>query len=121
MRMEDVVAKYVALRDRKKETKDRHAAELKPFDDALEALEGIMGKHLNEVGADSVKTPEGTFYRQTRVNARVADWSKVLDFAVENGRYDLFERRVNKAVVEEIGAVPGVEVDTTVVVNVRRS
>ena len=121
MKMDDVVAKYVSLRDKKKETVERHKTELKPFDDALDALEGIMGKHLNEVGADSIKTPHGTFYRQTRVTARVADWAKVLDFAVENERYDLFERRVNKAVVEEIGAVPGVEVDTMVVVNVRRS
>ena len=44
----------------------------------------------------------------------------MLDFAVENGRFDLFERRVAKSVVEEIGNVPGIEIERGVRVNVRR-
>jgi hypothetical protein len=121
MNANGLVEKYVALRDRKKEMQERHKEELKPFEAAMESLENLLMKQLNESGADSLKTPSGTCYKQKWTAARVADWQKVLDYAMENGRLDLFERRVNKSVVEEIGAVPGVEMDFGIKVNIRRS
>lgn len=51
----------------------------------------------------------------------MTDWQAVLDWAVANERWDLFQRRVAQSVVEEIGAVPGVEIERGVRVNVRRS
>ena len=59
--------------------------------------------------------------RAVQVHHDAARQQAVLDWAVANERWDLFERRVAKSVVEEIGAVPGVEIERGVRVNVRRS
>jgi hypothetical protein len=119
--VEDFVDRYVRLRDKKADLKKRHAEELAPLDEAMSRIEGLLMGQLNTVGADSIRTPHGTVYKQSWSSARVADWQQVLDYAIEHERLDLFERRVSKTVVDEIGHVPGVEVDRGVKVNIRRS
>lgn len=117
----DYVATYVKLRDEIKEIEKRHKEELRPYREGLETIEGLLMKALHEAGADSMKTPSGTAYKQAWSSAKVQDWQRVLDYAVENERFDLFERRVSKAVAEEIGEVPGLVFERGVKVNVRRS
>lgn len=119
--VERLIEAYVTLREQKKALSDRHKQELEPFDMKMERIEMALQKKLHDVGVDSFKTKAGTAYTSTTVSAKVADWEKVLDFAVENERFDLFERRVNKTVVQEIGAVPGVEIEMIKSVNIRKA
>lgn len=121
MNTEELVAAYVEMRDAKDALKREQADALKPFDSMLDRLEGELLRALVAAGGESIKTPAGTAYKSRWTKARVADWSAVVDYAVQNQRFDLFERRVSKAIVEEIGQVPGVEVDSGISVNVRRS
>lgn len=119
--MDALVEKYVRVRDRKKQIVEQQKEDLRPYDDALSQLETRIMHLLNQMEVESVKTKHGTAYKQGWTTARVADWQQVLDYAVENERFDLFERRVNKTIVTEIGHVPGVEIDTGVRINIRRS
>lgn len=123
--MEEIVGLYVRARDRIKEIEKVRKAELDeelaPWREAMDKAEGMMMTMLNTSGADSMKTSQGTAYKSPWTKAVVRDWQQVLDYAVENERFDLFERRVAKTVVEEIGSVPGVEIERGVRVNVRRS
>ena len=121
MRAEDLIATYVSLRDRIAEIKKDQAAHLKPFTDGLADLEGLLGEKLEETGADSLKTKAGTVFKSSWSSAKVTDWAEVLDYAIEHERFDLFERRVSKTIVEEIGAVPGVTVERGTRVSVRRA
>ena len=120
MTPEELIKKYVALRDRKAEVAARHKEELAPFATAMDAIEVKLMTVLQQQSATSLKTAAGTAYKQGWTSARVQDWQAVLDYAVENERFDLFERRVSKAVVEEIGTVPGVDVERGFKVNIRR-
>ena len=117
----EIVGKYVEVRDRIKEIKDRHKAELVPYNEALESVEALLMKHLHDQGADSIKTANGTAYKSRWTKAAVQDWQATLDYVIENERWDLLERRVSKSVVEEIGNVPGIVMESGVKVNVRRS
>lgn len=119
--MEELIAAYVKARDMKAEVAKRHKEELVPYDDAMNMAEQAMMTLLNAAGADSMKTAAGTAYKSPWTKASIQDWQKVLDYAVENGRFDLFEHRIAKSVVEEIGNVPGIEIERGVRVNVRRS
>lgn len=118
--MEELVAVYVQTRDRIKAIEAEQKAQLAPYREALDKVEGLIMTMLNSAGADSMKTSAGTAYKAPWTKASVQDWQKVLDYAVENGRFDLFERRVAKSVAEEIGDVPGIEIERGVRVNVRR-
>ena len=120
MNIDNLVETYVQLRDAKDDLKKQHSEALKPYDEGMDIIEGKLLSEMQRTGADSFKTKHGTAYKTAWTTARVADWSAVLDYAITNERFDLFERRVNKTVVAEIGEVPGVAVDTGIKVNIRR-
>lgn len=119
--LEGLIEAYVKVRDGIKEIKERHKQELAPWEQGLAEAEGALMTLLNNAGAESMKTNAGTAFKAQWTKAVVTDWQAVLDWAVANERWDLFQRRVAQSVVEEIGAVPGVEIERGVRVNVRRS
>ena len=71
---DQIVAKYVAVRDEKKALSEKHSAELAPYNKKLEILEQALLASLNAQNADSVKTEHGTAYKSTVMSASVEDW-----------------------------------------------
>lgn len=125
MTADQMVEKFIALRDRVAAIKKKHTDELAPFNLAMGALEGWMINILNTNGAASLKAAAGTFYTTTRTSARVDEWSTVLDFIRTNEAWELLEARVNKTALEAIigdtnTSIPGVTVSRELVLNVRR-
>lgn len=123
--VEDVVRGYVKLRDRKNDLKKKHTEELKPINEKMQMIEGWLLRDMTTRKVESEKTKEGTAYVMTDSRTPVRDRDALLKFIIENEMWDLFENRVSKSVVmdylEETGEViPGVSVEQTKVVRVRR-
>src|SRR6185437_12062529 len=130
------VGQYVKLRDKIKEIKDKHKAELKPYAEALEQLNGMLLQHLNSVGADSVKATSGTVYRTLDKKASVADKSAFWTWVVTQGKFEFIDYKANVTAVfdfigEQVEAAkgdpsiqpappPGVNVSSSYEVGVRR-
>lgn len=126
MKINELVDKYVKLRDAKAAKKKEYDTELAKYDTAMEKIEAILLKHFEETGADSVKTEQGTAYRSSRTSATVADWDSFLGHVREHEAWEMLEHRANKKAVEEYKAAnedlpPGVNWKEEVVVNIRRS
>ena len=126
MKINELVDKYVKLRDAKAAKKKEYDTELAKYDTAMEKIEAILLKHFEETGADSVKTEQGTAYRSSRTSATVADWDSFLGHVRHHDAWEMLEHRVNKKAVEEYKAAnedlpPGVNWKEEVVVNIRRS
>lgn len=124
MTMDVMTAKYLALRRRVAEIKERHSAELAPYALVMGSLENWMLSDLNDAGVKSMRTDAGTVYTSTRTSAKVVAWSKTLDYIREHEAWELLEARVNKtaaeAVIQETGEpIPGVEVSRDTSLNVR--
>lgn len=124
--LEELVGKYVELRDKKKAIDDEAKSKTERITAVMDKIESILLLSFQTSGTESVRTAAGTAYKQTRTSAGVADWPAVLEFIKENQLWDMLERRVAKAVVEqykeEHGELPpGVNYRSEVVVNVRRS
>lgn len=122
----DLVEKYIKLRDKKGELKAAFTAKTERLDAALETIEGHLLKMFQAQGIDSVKTGEGTAYKSSRVSAKVEDWDAALDFIKKKKLWHMLERRVGKEAVkqynEEHGALPpGVSMTEEITINVRRS
>lgn len=124
MTIEDLAARYVAIRDEKAKL----AAERKVIDDkiakAMRKIEGMLLDQLNTIGAESVRTPAGTCYKSVKTSAVVDSRDDFMPFALENPQF--LESRANKTAVEEYlettGELPpGVRVTRAVTVNIRRS
>lgn len=119
------VAQYVKLRDRIKEIEDKHKAELKPFKQALETLNGMLLDHLNQVGADSVTSAAGNVHKKLTKSATIADKAALWAWVVANGDWDLLDYKANVTAVrdhvEKHGAPPpGVNYTEAYDVGVRR-
>lgn len=116
-----VVAHYVALRDRKAEIEARHKEELAPINRDMEQIEKALLLLMQRQGVESVRTPHGTPYISTLTSTRVSDWDAFLDHVLETENFDLLERRVSKTAFLAGGSqAPGVEVATSLRVNIRR-
>lgn len=119
------VAQYVKLRDHIKARKDAHKAELAPFNELLEQLNGVMLGHLQNVSADSVSTASGTVYKCEKKSASIADMSAFWTHVITSGDWDLVDRKANvtavEAYIEKNGApVPGVNYSSRFEAGVRR-
>lgn len=119
------VAQYVKLRDlirvKEKEFKEGMAK----YKEALDNLNSVLLNHLNDVGANSVNTDEGTVYRTEKKSASLTDSAAFMKYVVTNGAYDLIDRKANVTAVVEFmkehnALPPGVNFSSTYIVGVRR-
>lgn len=121
-----VTRAHINIRDARSKLRkqyDEADAELKA---AQEKLEGVMLDHLNRHGMDSVRTADGTFYRQEEITPSASDWTALYDWIKTNDAWDALERRVKKTFIKEYmeghqgGLPPGISVFREFVVRVRR-
>jgi hypothetical protein len=126
MTVDNMIERYVLLRDKKKEMEDAYKASVAPLITFMERLEGYMLEAMNESGLSSMKSKHGTSYKSLRTSAKVIDWPAALGYIKANEAWDLLEARVSKLAAQEIiketkEPIPGVETASEWVVNVRRA
>ena len=126
MKLSDLVAKYIELRDKKYELKHQYEFKAAKIDEVLDKIEAKLLETFDSAGMDSCKTEAGTAYASSFSTASVADPDAFLQFIVENEEWSLIERRASKTAVEQFivanGDVPpGINYRKERVVNIRRS
>jgi hypothetical protein len=123
--LEKRVKQYIAVRDHIKVIEEKHDKELEQWKADKEKLTGIIQSCLEAVGAESIKTSEGTAYTTTRYTASLADPKAFMDFVIENKQFDMLDRKANAPAVRdfvaETGALPpGVNLSSIATIGVRR-
>lgn len=126
MKLSELVAKYIELRDKKAQLKAEYDGKTAKYDEALDKIEAALLKTFDQAGMDSVKTPFGTAYTTTKTTASVADKDAFLAHVKANDNWQLMEVRCAKTGVEQYKAVhdelpPGISWREERAVNVRRS
>ena len=124
--VEELVEKYVKLRDRIKAADDAHKAKLAPAKEYLEGLNNQILAQLNAIGGESIRTASGTAYRTAKKSATIADGAVFRNFVIEGERWDLVDWRANSPAVTDFitdhkTPPPGINYTTTFIVGVRRS
>lgn len=120
-----LIDRYVKLRDKKRGIEAAHKLELAKYNDMLTRIEEDLLNVMKTSGLTNMKCQHGTAFQSTQWSTKVLDWARTLGYIREHDAWDLLEARVNKtaaiAVMEETKEpVPGVDVSSRVVVNVRR-
>lgn len=123
--VDDVVAAYVKLRDKKESMEAAVKEQVKPLKEKMNQLEAWLKEQADAQGVTSFKTKHGTAFLTTTDYANVADWDAVLHFIQTNEAYDMLEKRVSKIAVrgyiDANKAVPaGVNYGTKLEVNIRK-
>jgi hypothetical protein len=125
VRLDAIVERYIALRDRKAEMKKQYEDQVAAVDGAMDKIEAYLLKTMTDQGVESVKTPFGTPYKTTKIGTPVQDWDEFRRYVIETGDWSILTRSVSKAAVkayrEEHGDLPpGVGWTEIVAVNIRR-
>jgi hypothetical protein len=126
MKLSDLVAKYIEMRDKKYELKHQYEFKAAQLDEMLGKIESKLLQVFDSAGMDSVKTEFGTAYATTRSTASVADKETFMNFIKENEEWSLMEVRAAKLAIEQYKTAngdlpPGVNYREERVVNIRRS
>jgi hypothetical protein len=126
MKISELVAKYIELRDKKAEFKADMEAKLAKYDDALEKMESALLKVFDSTGMESVKTEFGTAYTSSRNTASIADPDAFMTFCKENDAWHMLQKRVSLPAVEQYkdehqDLPPGLNWRVERTVNIRRS
>jgi hypothetical protein len=126
MKISDLVAKYVEVRDKKSQFKAETDAKLAKYDVALDKMESALLKVFEATGMESVKTEFGTAYTSSRNTASIADPDTFMTFCKEHDAWHMLQKRVSLSAVEQYkdehqDIPPGLNWRVERTVNVRRS
>jgi hypothetical protein len=120
-----LVAAYVKLRDKKKAANEEFKKSMETTNKIMEQLEGILLEKLDELGADSLSSPEGTVYKNSENSATVQDAPTFREWIQRTDNWGAADLRANKKAVRELleagEEVPGVKFTTVFTVGVRRA
>ncbi len=123
--IDELITKYIELRDKKTAIKVEMDARMTPIDTAMSKIENYLMAQMVTMGTESMKTSAGTAYRTSRSKVSVADWDSFLGYVKEHSLWHMLNRSANKTAVDEFKEAnqdlpPGVNYVTELVVNVRR-
>lgn len=125
IKIDDIVQKYMALRQKKEEIEREAKDKVAQLKATMEKLEAYLLQRMQAEGVDQYKTKYGTAFATTNDYASVADWEATLDYIIQSQAFDLLEKRVNKTAVRSLlengqAVPPGVNYGTRIDVNIRK-
>ena len=128
MKLDELVANYIKLRDKKSLLKKQYDEKVAKVDAVMDKMEAIILKTFQDSGIDSARTDAGTAYISTRTSATVASREELFQWIQEDfeERSIFLENRVSKVAVEQYKAAnddlpPGINFRSEVTVGVRRA
>lgn len=122
-----LIALYIQVRDQKGEMAEKHAAEMKPLQDALNALDAKMMDICNMSGTDALKAKGiGTATKSVKRSASIEDPDSFKNFVITNQRWDMVSWSVKVDAAEQFvsehkALPPGVKISAYNVMSVRRA
>lgn len=99
---EDIVAEFVALRDKRAELKAAYEAEDALLKEQMNKRDSWLLHKCNTEKLESIRTAHGTAYTQTKTRFNVADWINYWDWLIENRRLDLLEKRPSQGALAKM-------------------
>jgi len=126
MKISELVAKYIEVRDKKSKLKADYDADVAKIDKVLDKIEAALLKTFETTGMDSVRTEFGTAYTSTKTTASIADPDAFITFCKQNDAWHMLQKRVAQSVVEQYKdehevLPPGIDWRVEKTVNIRRS
>lgn len=122
----ELIKRYQEIKRTKDIMDTEYKESIKPYSEALEAIELSLLEYLNDNGLQNLKTETGTAYKVTHVNTKMVDRQKLVAFVKETDNFDLFTNSLTKEAVKAYVEThkeppPGVEVTTYLECNIRKA
>lgn len=126
MKNDELLSKYIEVRDKLSALKAKHKEEESKYQQVLDKIELKFLDQFNSSGVDSINIRGvGCAYRATRTTFSVADRDAFMGYCLNNDALHLLESRVAKKAAEEYmestgEPPPGTNVSRSMYVNINR-
>lgn len=107
-KVDEVIAKYIELRDQKDKINADAKAAVKVVDASLDIIEAWLLNQANEQGVSSFACDIGTAFVKETDFANVSDWNLTVEFIKKNEMWQMLKKDVNKTAVKEFIDANGV-------------
>jgi len=117
---------YLKIRQKRQELATEYKAQDEKLTKQMDLVKRELLSYCKEHNVESVKTTEGTFYRQVKRRYWTSDWESMYKFVLDNEVPEFFDKRLNQKNVgqflEENPDLlpPGLNVDSEYTLSVRR-
>jgi len=124
--LEKLTKAYIKLREQRSQLAADFRAQDQVLLDRQDKIKEALLDHCNEHNVESVKTTEGTFYRQVKRRYWTSDWESMYKFVLEHQLPEFFDKRLNQKNVGQFleenpeMVPPGLNVESEYVVSVRK-
>ena len=111
----DLVTSYLAIRQERQKLAKKYEQEDGVFKDQLNRLEEAMLTTCNDIGAETLRTENGTIIKTLKENYICGDWDNFKKYVLENQALELLQQRISQTnfkefigTREEEGLPPGI-------------
>jgi Zn/Cd-binding protein ZinT len=124
--LEKLTKAYIKLREQRSQLAADFRAQDQVLLDRQDKIKEALLDHCKEHNVESVKTTEGTFYRQVKRRYWTSDWESMYKFVLEHQLPEFFDKRLNQKNVGQFleenpeMVPPGLNVESEYVVSVRK-
>lgn len=124
LKVDQLIAVYRKLRDRRDEAKAKFVESQKPTLLLMQSIEGELATRMKDQGTESFKCAVGTAFKKITTTVKVKDWGAFFDFVLKTKSFDMLERRAAKGAVEEYveaneSCPPGLDIEREEEVQIR--
>lgn len=126
MKMDELIGKYIELRDKKAQLKAEYTAKAARIDEVLDKIEAKVLDVFDSAGIDSTRTQFGTAFTSTKTTATIADKETFMQFVKKEEAWPMIIARANGPIIDQYvdstGEVPpGLDFRTERTISVRRA
>ena len=117
---------YLKIRQKRQELATEYKTQDEKLTKQMDLVKRELLSYCKEHNVESVKTTEGTFYRQVKRRYWTSDWESMYKFVLDNQVPEFFDKRLNQKNVgqflEENPDLlpPGLNVDSEYTLSVRK-
>ena len=99
--LDQIAAAVIKIRDEISKIKKEADKKINSLEEDKERLDSYLAKKLNEVGAETIKTPSGIIMLKPKHRYSTTDWENLYEFIGKNNAYHLLEKRVHQTNMSE--------------------
>lgn len=97
----ELIDRYIAIRDRKGDLKKQYDADVAKLDEGLARIEKALAAHLQATGAERIGSAAGVAFFSTERSATVADREAFFNYLEDSGNWHLADIRAAKKQISE--------------------
>jgi len=124
--IEKLVKIYLKIRTKREELANEFEKENANLEAQMSKIKGALLDHCKANNADSIRTPEGLFYRTIKKKYTTNDWESLHNFILEHQVPQLLAKSIHQSNMQEFLESnpellpPGLSVDSEYVLTIRR-